>query len=129
MNSVNEIGRLTKDPELKYTASTNTPVCSFDIAVDDGFGDKKKTYFFKCQAWSKTAENIVKFFGKGDLIGISGKLTTRSWEKDGNKHNITEIVVNEFSFCGGKKKDESAPINNNQPGEMFPIEEDDDLPF
>jgi single-strand DNA-binding protein len=143
MNNVSIIGRLTKDVELRYIPSTNTPVCSFDIAVDDGWGEKKKTFFFKCQAWQKTAENIVKFFSKGDLIGLSGRLSTRDWtDKDGKKHTVTEIVVNDFTFCNGKKSDfsnESRIQNYNTGSERAPaphsdypaspIDEDDELPF
>jgi len=138
MNNVNIIGRVTKEIELRYLPANNTPVCSFCIAVDDGFGDKKKTYFINCQAWQKTAENIVKFFGKGDLIGISGRLTTRDWEdKEGKKHTVTEIVVNDFTFCNGKKSDaggESRQQNTSYaaPHSDYPadpVDEDDDLPF
>lgn len=131
MNNINIIGRVTKDIELRYLPANNTPVCSFSIAVDDGFGDKKKTYFFNCQAWQKTAENIVKFFNKGDLIGISGRLTTREWtDKDDKKRIITEIVVNDFTFCNGKKSEsESKPLSQNDNRGFTPIDDDDELPF
>jgi len=136
MNSVNIIGRITKDVELRYLPANNTAVCSFSIAVDDGFGDNKKTYFFNCQAWTKTAENIVKFFSKGDLIGISGRLSTRDWEdKEGKKHSVTEIVVSDFTFCNGKKSDsggQSRPQSQSTTHSDYPadpMDEDDELPF
>jgi single-strand DNA-binding protein len=100
MNSVNMIGRLSKNPEVRYISNDNKPVCSFSIALDDGFGNSKKTYFFNCTAWNKTAENVAKYFKKGDLIGITGKLTQRSWEKDGKKNTVVEILVEGFSFWG-----------------------------
>ena len=132
MNSVDIIGRLTKAPEVRYTQSNNTAVCSFSIAVDDGFGDKKKTYFINCQAWQKTAENIAKFFGKGDLIGISGKLTTRDWQdKEGKKITSTEVVVNDFSFCSGKKSDSSNQTQSVNSETYAGLDDNtlDDLPF
>lgn len=139
MNSINIIGRVTKEIELRYLPTNSTPVCSFSIAVDDGFGEKKKTYFINCQAWQKTAENIVKYFNKGDLIGISGRLTTRDWtDKEDKKHTITEIVINDFTFCNGKKSDsgsESKPQNTSRASTPYsdypadPIDADDELPF
>lgn len=128
MNSVNIIARITKDLEIRYIPTTNTPVCNFSVALNDGFGDKKKTYYFNCQAWQKTAENLVKFVSKGDLIGISGKLTTRDWtDKDGKKHTVTEIVVSDFTFCGGKKKESNTEIKESFVGSD--LLEDEELPF
>lgn len=135
MNSINIVGRFTADPTLRYTQTNNTAVCSFSIAVDDGFGDKKKTYFFTCQAWGKTAESISKFFNKGDLIAITGRLATRDWtDKDGKKHTVTEIIVGDFSFYGGKKKSDgeqgiSAPASSG--GGVLDAADlnDDELPF
>lgn len=130
MNSVNIIGRLTKEIELRYISTNNTAVVSFTIAVDDGFGDKKKTYFINCQAWAKTAENISTFFSKGDLIGVSGKLATRSWDdNEGKKHYVTEIVVNEFSFCNGKKSDRPQAQSEQHNYGFYPDVQDDELPF
>ena len=131
MNSVNVIGRVTKDIELRYLPANNTAVCSFSIAVNDGFGDKQKTYFFNCQAWQKTAENIVKFFSKGDLIGLSGKLATRDWtDKESKKHTVTEIVVYDFTFCNGRKEGAHTHQPQTQSDIGFELMKDDDeLPF
>ncbi len=96
-------GRLVTDIDMKYTQS-NTAVASFRIANDVGFGDKKQTNFISCVAWGKTAENIGKFFGKGDMVIIDGHIQTRDYEKDGQKRYITEIVVEGFNFAGGKKE-------------------------
>lgn len=99
MNIITEIGRLTATPELKNT-STGKPVTTFTIAVDDG---KDKTYFFNCVAWNGTAENICKYFVKGNKIGISGKLTSRKYEGKNGTQTATEIVANTFDFIESKK--------------------------
>jgi single-strand DNA-binding protein len=130
MNNINLIGRITKDIELRYTSGNNTAVAGFTIAVDDGFGDKKKTYFINCQSWQKTAENISKYFAKCDLIGISGKLTTRSWEgTDGKKNYVTEVVVNDFTFCNGKKTENQQNNSGSSQQDGFNPTDDDELPF
>ena len=98
------MGRLTKAPELKFTAS-NKPVLSFSIANDSGFGDSKKTDFLDCVAWNKTAEFINQYFDRGDLIILSGRLTTRTWQdQNGNQRKVTEVLVATVDF-GGKKRD------------------------
>ena len=105
MNNVNLIGRLTKDIELRRTNGGKS-VCSFCIAVDGG---KDISYFIDCVAWDTRAENIAKFFHKGDQIGIAGLITTRSFEDaNGNKRKSTEVLVNSFDFCNGKKETQAA---------------------
>lgn len=99
MNIITEIGRLTATPELKNT-NTGKPVTTFTIAVDDG---KDKTYFFNCVAWNGTAENICKYFTKGNKIGITGKLTSRKYEGKNGTQTATEIVVNSFDFIESKR--------------------------
>lgn len=90
-------GRLTKDPDLRYTTS-NTPVASFDIAVDRR-DENKTTDFFPCVAWKKTGELVSKYCHKGDKVTLRGRPQNRSWEdKDGNKHKVTEIIVDEIEF-------------------------------
>lgn len=102
LNQIAIMGRLVRDPEAR-TAGTHT-IYSFAIANDDGFGDKKKTSFFNCQAWNKTGENLAKFFHKGDLIILSGKVTVDSYtDKDGNKKEKTVITINGWDFCGNAK--------------------------
>ena len=105
-NKVVLIGRLTADPELKYTPGAGAAVCSFTLAVDrkptkDG---KKEADFLRCTAWNKTAENIANYMSKGSMLGISGHLQSRNYQdKEGNKRNITEIVVEEAQFLDSKK--------------------------
>lgn len=99
MNTVAILGRLTKDIEVRQT-TTGKAFASFCVAVDAG---KDTTYFIDCTAWEKTAENIGKFFKKGDKIAVTGCLTTRMWEDDnGGKRKATEVRVLAFDFCAGK---------------------------
>lgn len=100
INQVIIMGRLTADPELKHSTS-DIPVCSFTLAVDGGYGDKKRTDFIDCVAWRNTAEFICKYFVKGQLMAIQGKIQTRNYEdKQGNKRKSTEVVTDEAHFCG-----------------------------
>jgi single-strand DNA-binding protein len=106
MNHINLLGRLTKMPELKYTAS-NKAVCSFTLAVNRKF-KKDEADFLPCQAWDKTAELIAKHFTKGSQIAVSGRVQTRTWDdNDGKKHYVTEVIVEEFYFVGEKKNEQA----------------------
>lgn len=129
MNSVNIIGRLTKDVELRTTQS-GKQVASFSIAIDDGYGDNKRTYFINCVAWEKKAEVICKNLGKGSQVGISGKITTRNWDdNEGKKHYATEVLVSDITFCGSKGQASGESSTFEHDGFM-PIDSDpDDLPF
>lgn len=101
------MGRLTKDPEMRYTQS-NTPVVSFTIAIDRDFGEKQ-TDFVDCTAWNKTAEFISKYFTKGQMMSAEGRLQSRKWEdKGGNARISWEIVVDHAYFCGDKKAENAA---------------------
>ncbi len=97
------MGRLTRDPELRHTGS-GTPVCSFSIAIDNGYGDNRSTDFINCVAWNKTAEFVEKYFTKGRMIIVIGRIQTRTWEgQDGRKNYATEVVASEVSFGETKK--------------------------
>ena len=125
MNKVILIGRLTKDPEIRYTQN-NTPVCSFTLAVDRRFSKDKQADFISCQAWQKTAEFISKYFQKGLMIAVVGSIQTRTWEdNEGKKRYITEVIVDEAYFTGSKSKTETDKATDTWP----PDYEDDDLPF
>ena len=80
LNTVAISGRLGRDPELKSTNNGNS-VANFSVAVDQGFGDQKTTSWVRCVAWQKTAEFVTKFFQKGDMIILSGRLQGRTWNK------------------------------------------------
>ena len=100
------MGRLTRDPEIRYTQN-NTPVCSFSVAVDNGYGDNRRTDFINCVAWRNTAEFVSKYFSKGKMIIVIGRIQTRTWDgQDGKKNYATEIVANEVSFGETKKSAE-----------------------
>lgn len=133
LNQIVIMGRLTKDVELRRT-NTGTPVASFTLAVDRDFGDKE-TDFIECVAWKGTAEFVDKYFGKGRMAVVSGRLQIRSWQdKDGNKRKTAEVVADHVYF-GDSKKD--AADNNvghtdapSAPGDFEMLSGDDEgLPF
>ena len=99
MNHVILMGRLTKDPEIRYTDSKKA-VCSFTLAVDDGCDNegKKKAQFIPCVAWGKTAELIDQYFTKGKPLTVTGRITVRTYDKNGEKRYITEVVCNGIEF-------------------------------
>jgi single-strand DNA-binding protein len=119
------MGRLTRDPEKRYTAD-NTPVTSFSIAVNR---DKDRSDFFDCTAWRKTADFVSTYFAKGDMICIRGRIQNRDWtDKNGNARRSTEIVADEVSFCGGKK-DKPDQKEVYERANLAPVEDDGQLPF
>lgn len=101
LNSVNLIGRFTRDPELRSTPS-GVSTCSFTIAVDRNFvrqGEERKADFISCVAWRQTAELISRFFKKGNLIALEGSIQTRTWDdNEGKRHYVTEVVVDRVHF-------------------------------
>jgi single-strand DNA-binding protein len=117
VNIVALIGRLTRDPETKFTQA-GKPVSKFSIAVDTGFGDRKATSFFDVTAWQKTAEFVDKYFKKGAKIAITGRLNQETWtdQKSGDKRSKVVIVAERVDFADSKTE--------RQPGEEdFPTEE------
>lgn len=134
-NNVNEIGRITHDLTLNRTKS-DIPVLNFTIAVDrPGTNkDNRITDFFDCVAWRSSAENIAKFFKKGDPIGIHGFLQTDEYtDKDGNKRKKVEICVDSFEFMPKwKQQDAQAEPEQTAPAveasAPIPVETDE-LPF
>lgn len=132
INKVILMGRLTRDPEMRHTNS-GTPVTTFSIAIDNGYGDNKRTDFVNCIAWNKTAEFVTKYFTKGKMIIVIGRITTRSWEtQDGKRAYATEVVANEVSFGETKSSQQTAtqPPMQDDDDDFTPLdEEDDDLPF
>ena len=91
-------GRLTKAVELRATGS-GTSVASFTVAVDDGWGDKKKTYFLPVIVWQKTAEACAKSLVEGQMVTVKGRITTRNWDdQQGQRHYVTEIVADNVEF-------------------------------
>lgn len=148
LNSVIMMGRLTADPELRHTNS-NIPVTSFTIAVERSFaraGTERQTDFFDVVAWNKQAEFVSRYFRKGQLVAVQGRLETRSYEdKNGVKRKAYEIVVDSVHFAESKRDsmsggqtmsrmDETSQItpafSNSDAGDFAEISDgDDDLPF
>ncbi len=121
LNHINLMGRLTRDPELRYTQS-GTAVASFSIAVDRDFnsrdGGERQTDFIDIVAWRHTGEFVSKYFTKGSMCVVSGRLQIRDWQdKDGNKRRTAEVVAENVYFGESKKSAESAPTYDRYPSE------------
>ena len=114
LNHIVIMGRLTRDPELRRTA-TGTAVASFSLAVDRDFGKnengERETDFIDCVAWRQTGEFVSKYFTKGRMAVVSGRLQIRNWtDKEGNKRRIAEVVADNVYF-GDSKRDGEAPVS------------------
>lgn len=110
LNRIICMGRLTRDPELRYTQS-NVPVCSFTVAVDRDYtqNGEKQSDFIDCVAWRAGGEFVSKYFQQGSLIVVDGRLESRKWQdRDGNKRTSWEINV-DHSYFGGSKREDSNP--------------------
>lgn len=143
MNKVTIIGRLTKDPELKYTPGNGTAVTSITVAVDRRFSKdgKREADFIPVVIWGKIAETTAQYTAKGKLIAVAGRIQTRSYDaKDGSKRYVTEVVADEVQFLewgtdqrqnsGFNKNSYDMPGNNFGSGyeDMTPVDEGD-IPF
>ena len=111
LNHITIMGRLTRDPELRYTQS-QTPVASFTLAVDRDFGNRdggeKQTDFIDCVAWRSTAEFVSKYFAKGSMAVVSGRLQIRDWtDREGGKRRSAEVVVDNIYFGESRRRDSS----------------------
>ena len=134
MNTVNLMGRLTRDPETRYSQSAEPiAVTRISVAVNRRFkkDGEPEADFINCVSFGKTAEFISKYFTKGKMIGIVGSIVTNSWTDDrGQKRYSTEVKVDEVDFCGDK---EDTTTNTQQDSDNFYSAEtginDDDLPF
>ena len=108
LNRIVLMGRLTRDPELRKTQS-DTLVCSFSLAVDRDYkkdGEKKETDFIDIVAWRATAEFVSKFFTKGRMAVVEGRLQIRDWtDKEGNKRRSAEVVVDNMYFGESRRRD------------------------
>lgn len=141
LNVCTIMGRLTRDPELRRTGS-GAAVTSFTVAVDRDRapeGQKKETDFIDCVAWQQTGKFVDKYFSKGSMIVVSGRLQIRRWsDKDGNKRRTAEVVADNVYFGEAKKSDngqDTPPQNSytapDAPAQDYALLEDDDaqLPF
>src|SRR5690554_6189301 len=111
MNSVVLIGRLARDPELRFTASGKA-VATFSIAVNRPFSKTKEADFFNVVVWARTAENCANYLAKGRLVGVEGRLQSRSYEtKTGEKRYVTEVVANQVEFLEWGNKEGKSNTN------------------
>ena len=145
MNKVILMGRLTIDPEVRYTQTNNTVVASFSLAVNRRFvrqGEERQADFINIVAWSKLGEFCSKYFKKGQQVGIIGRIQTRTWDDDqGQKHYVTEVVAEEAYFADSRRDGEASSssfentFGNTMPGASIPggsdfeVSSSDDLPF
>ena len=113
LNHITIMGRLTRDPEIRST-SNNTPVASFTLAVDRDFGKdeqgNRQTDFIDCTAWRTTAEFVGKYFQKGSMAVVSGRLQIRDWQdQNGNKRKTAEVVTESIYFADSRKDAPARP--------------------
>lgn len=123
LNHIILIGRLTKDVEYRKTTS-GKGVASFTLAVDRTFRNRdgeREADFLPIVVWGNTAENCAKYISKGSLVAVDGRVQTRSYEKDGRKVYITEIVANDVRFLDSKK--------GTSPDYGTPVDTDENIPF
>lgn len=122
LNHIDLMGRLTRDPELRRTGS-GTAVANFALAVDRDFksqSGEKETDFIDCVAWRSTAEFVSKYFKKGSMAVVSGRLTIRVWDdKDGNKRRTAEIVADNIYFGSSKREAESGTTAGEYTGGVY----------
>ena len=137
MNKVILMGRLTREPEVRYTQTNNTLVASISLAVNRRFvrpGEERQADFINIVAWSKLGEFCSKYFKKGQQVGVIGRLQTRTWDDDqGQKHYITEVIAEEAYFADSKR---DGAVDNTfgsipmpTPDSDFEVSSGDDLPF
>ena len=139
MNKVVLMGRLTRDPEVRYTKTNNTMVASVSLAVNRRFaaaGEERQADFINIVAWSKTGEFCSKYFKKGQQVGIIGRIQTRTWDdENGQTRYATEVVAEEAYFADSKRDGDTSGFENNFGTTMsnnteFQVDSsDDDLPF
>lgn len=145
MNNVVLIGRLTRDPELRYIAGSGTPVANFALAVDREFSGKdgkKETDFIDIQVWGKSAENCANYLGKGSMCAVQGSIRIDNYQdQEGNNRKATKVNANRVKFLDSKNKSD----NTNEPSftpsfepsfeptgldpQGFQAIDDDDIPF
>jgi len=141
LNNVNLVGRLTRDPELKFSTS-GVAVANFSLAVDRTFKNKqgeKETDFISIVVLGKQAENCSNYIGKGSLVAVSGRIQTRTYEgKDGQKRYVTEVLAEQVHFLDRRDSSRNGeqgfrPSGDFQPSkqeDLYPVDiEEDELPF
>lgn len=133
MNQVALIGRLTADPETRFFNETN-PVVHFSLAINSRVKDKDKTDFIRCVCFGKTAEFISKYSRKGSRIGVSGRLSSGSYEKDDQRYYSLEVVATRVDFADSKASGATEGVVEDMPKFEYenpfgPLPDDDVPPF
>jgi single-strand DNA-binding protein len=125
MNKVFLIGRLTRDPELRYTGS-NTAVATFSIAVNRNYANaqgEREADFINIVVWRKQAENVKNYLSQGSQVAIDGRIQTRSYDdKDGQKRYVTEVVADNVEFLGSKGSSTNSNSGSGKPAEPTPYD-------
>ena len=141
MNHVVLVGRLTKDPELRYTPGEGTAICNFTLAINRGYKNKEgknEADFIFIEAWNKQAENIAQYCTKGSLVAVSGSLRVEQYMYQEQKRTITKVRANQVNFLSSKSDNSSEGgtptfTPSFQPEGLDPqgfrAIEDDDIPF
>ena len=128
MNKVILLGRLTKNPEIRYTQTSNTLVASFTLAVNRRFakqGEERQADFINIVAWNKTGEFVSKYFKKGQQIALVGRLQIRNYQDNNNQTRyVTEVIAEEVYFADSNKSE-----NKDNVEEPFEFTNPDDLPY
>lgn len=132
INSVNLIGRLTKDVDLRFASGSGTAIAKFTLAIPREF-KKDETDFINCVAFGKAAETISQYVTKGRQFAVTGRIQTGSYDaQDGTKRYTTDVIVNGFTFVdsnnGTSQNNESTNNSNNVPDDVTPVD-DGDMPF
>ena len=132
MNKVFLIGRLTRDPELRYTSS-NLPVATFSLAVNRNFtgqSGEREADFINIVVWRKQAENVKNYLTQGSQVAIDGRIQTRTYDgEDGKKRYITEVVADNVEFLGSKgSRDGAISSSNNSYNDVTPSDFSDSMP-
>ena len=143
MNNYSTIGRLTRDPETKYTTSGKS-VTSFSLALDVGFGDRKKTIFWECKIWGERGETFAKYVFKGHQVGIAAEIDQEEWDDKTTSEKRKKLVLNVRDFTllsNGEKRQESSNQGGRQqqrpaqqqrvpePEQQDPGLDGEDIPF
>lgn len=126
-------GRLTREPEIRFTQTNNTKVAAFSLAVNRKFKNAEGKYeadFFNCTAFGNSAEFIQKYFKKGQEALIEGRIQNRSWDdENGQKRYATDIIVEAIEFCGSKSDSSNVNLSDLEVKEVTEENKVDELPF
>ena len=132
MNKVVLTGRLVRDSELSYIASTSTPKMSFSIAVERNYQkdkNNKKVDFINCEQLGKHVENLCQYVTKGKQILVEGELNIDNYEKDGEKRSFTKVKVDRLEFLGGATTEKKANADTLEFTDFQEVNDDEDIPF